>query len=180
MPIAQNGETTFLGERLSCRNVDAEITWATGDATLECISAVSWARYQFLSVCPKTALSAFGHYRRRQFVIAECVLASSAMRTVTRCWLSEIGQMLQTGTDNSNAFYWLYKGKDRNGIALRLMAAILHWCVKYEIDVSPYYLRSGAILLQTLSPEQTSWRPSNGQRPKASYNSPPDMVVVGF
>ena len=127
-------------KRLSGQKANADIIWTTGDATLSCISAVIWAHRQFLILCPDDVLDAFGYYRRHRFVIAECEPASSAVQIVAWGALNEIRQLVLSGTDNANAPHWLFRGKARGGISVRLMAAILHWRTLRDIEAIPFFL----------------------------------------
>ena len=46
------------------------------------------------------------------------------------------------GTDNTNAFSWIRKGKARAGCSRRMISAFYHWMVTHDIEVSVYYIRS--------------------------------------
>ena len=46
------------------------------------------------------------------------------------------------GTDNRNVFSWIRKGKARVGRSRRMLAAFLLWCLRNDIEVIPFYMRT--------------------------------------
>ena len=92
------GRLLSLEKRLTGRKADADIIETAGDATLASISAVGWARRQYLSLRPGGVLKTFDIHHRQQYLAAECELASSAVQVVA--W-SALGRCAN----------WCYRGQ---------------------------------------------------------------------
>ena len=43
-------------------------------------------------------------------------------------------QLVLSGVDNVNVAHWLFRGRGRGGISVRLTSQILHWGVKYDTE----------------------------------------------
>ena len=100
-----------MGQRLSGRKVDCDAVWTTGDATLDCISSISWAHREFLRLLPEDFLASFDYHVRGRYLIAECELGSSSAQIVIRSALQGLRHLVLSGVDNVNTFHLLFRGK---------------------------------------------------------------------
>ena len=163
--------TLFRGEiarvleaqlRFTSPNDCTSSVWLTGDATLRTISSINWTEKQFVKCTPWELLKEFSGGLESEPIIAEVELAAGICGVILWAGICGEKRVIVVGTDNSNVFSWLRRGKARVGKARRMLTAFLLWTVKYDIEIIPFFLRthhnlSADLITRCDDPALTAW-----------------------
>ena len=113
------------------------------DATLTCVSGISWQDYEYFVEDPQSLAAPFLRNESSGLHIGVCELIAGALATPP--WLTRHNKVRRIilRTDNVNEFSWLERARSKQGTVCRILRAFLQWCVTNDVEAIPLDIRSG-------------------------------------
>ena len=133
--------TLALRRRFPGPRISEELFWVTTDSAPEVFGVADWESRHFWKLPDgESAKSPMGEDGRLPGVFDKALMG--LVVGIVAGFADRPEAVLLVGVDNPNAFCWAVRGETRSKFARHLLIAFLFRCVRNNVDVVEFYLRT--------------------------------------